>query len=83
MPTDLTIRHQVAGYPLNSKRLKRLSNWLLDQCGVKDFNVSLLLTDDQEITRLNTQYRGKNSPTNVLSFPFRVMEQTIPLPPCP
>lgn len=70
MPTDLTIRHQTAGYTLNSKRLKKLTNWLLDQCGVQNFNVSLLLTDDREITQINAQYRGKNSPTNVLSFPF-------------
>ncbi|MGB3210542.1 MAG: pyridoxine 5'-phosphate synthase [Desulforhopalus sp.] len=70
MPTDLTIQHQAAGYSINSKRLKKLSNWLLGQCGVKEYNVSLLLTGDQEITSLNAQYRNKNQPTNVLSFPF-------------
>jgi pyridoxine 5-phosphate synthase len=70
VPTDLTIQHQAAGHPLNSKRLKQLSNWLLDQCGVKEYNVSLLLTDDQEITRLNSHYRNNPKPTNVLSFPF-------------
>ncbi len=71
MPTDLTIQPQagtMSDQP--SQGSKRLSNWLLDQCGVGDYNVSLLLTDDQEITRLNTQYRNKNEPTNVLSFPF-------------
>lgn len=70
MPTDLTIQYQAAGHPINSKRLKQLSNWLLDQCGVKDHTVSLLLIDDQEITRLNAHYRNNNKPTNVLSFPF-------------
>ena len=70
MPTDLTVQHQAAGYSLNSRKIKRLSDWLLVQCGVQDHNVSLLLTDDAEITRLNAQYRNKNKPTNVLSFPF-------------
>jgi pyridoxine 5-phosphate synthase len=70
VPTDLTIQYQAAGHPINSKRLKQLSNWLLDQCGVKDHTVSLLLIDDQEITRLNAHYRNNNKPTNVLSFPF-------------
>ncbi|NOR26846.1 MAG: pyridoxine 5'-phosphate synthase [Desulforhopalus sp.] len=70
MPTDLTIHHQAAGYPVNGKKLKKLSNWLLDQCRVKDYNVSLLLIDDQEITRLNSHYRNNCKPTNVLSFPF-------------
>ncbi|MDR1208257.1 MAG: rRNA maturation RNase YbeY [Holosporales bacterium] len=32
--------------------------------------VSFLLTDDTVIQQLNAQYRGKNSPTNVLSFPL-------------
>ncbi len=70
MPTDLIIRNQPSGPLLNSKRLKQLSNWLLDQCEVKNYRVSLLLTGDQEITRLNAHYRNKNLPTNVLSFPF-------------
>ena len=71
MPTDLAIHSQAACYPVNSHRLKQLANWLLDQCGVSDYGVSLLLTDDREITRLNAHYRAKNQPTNVLSFPFR------------
>src|SRR5215813_9384579 len=31
--------------------------------------VSILLTDDSEITRLNRDWRGIDKPTNVLSFP--------------
>ena len=32
--------------------------------------VSLLLTDDEEIATLNKTWRGKDGPTNVLSFPL-------------
>lgn len=32
-------------------------------------HLTLLLTDDAEIRRLNTGFRGKEKPTNVLSFP--------------
>ncbi|HEX5235571.1 MAG TPA: rRNA maturation RNase YbeY [Silvibacterium sp.] len=32
-------------------------------------SVSVLLTGDDEIQRLNRQFRGKNKPTDVLSFP--------------
>ncbi len=70
MPTDLTLQNQATGCSINSRKLQRLSNWLLDQCGVSDHNVSLLLTDDEEIARLNSQYRNISKPTNVLSFPF-------------
>lgn len=32
--------------------------------------ISLLLTDDQEIQELNAQWRGVDAPTDVLSFPL-------------
>jgi probable rRNA maturation factor len=31
--------------------------------------ISILLTDDEAIRQLNAQWRGKDQPTNVLSFP--------------
>jgi probable rRNA maturation factor len=31
--------------------------------------LSILFTNDEAVRRLNAQYRGKDSPTNVLSFP--------------
>ncbi|TKB25998.1 pyridoxine 5'-phosphate synthase [Desulfopila sp. IMCC35006] len=63
--------HRLAdGYPLNKTKLKTLANRLLAECGVQDHSLSLLITGDEEITRLNAQYRDKNQPTNVLSFPF-------------
>lgn len=38
--------------------------------GVSDYNVNIVLTDDDEIRQLNATYRHRDSPTNVLSFPF-------------
>ncbi|MBS0253936.1 MAG: rRNA maturation RNase YbeY [Proteobacteria bacterium] len=32
--------------------------------------VSLVMTDDEEVHALNKQWRGKDKPTNVLSFPM-------------
>ncbi len=32
--------------------------------------VSIRLTSDEEVRQLNLQYRGKDTPTNVLSFPM-------------
>lgn len=36
---------------------------------VKMCNISVLLTNDVEITKLNNKFRNVNNPTNVLSFP--------------
>lgn len=36
---------------------------------VKNAEVAVLFTSDEEIARLNAEWRGKAKPTNVLSFP--------------
>lgn len=36
----------------------------------KELIFSILFTNDKKIQKLNAEYRGKNSPTNVLSFPY-------------
>jgi probable rRNA maturation factor len=33
------------------------------------FEINIILTDDSNVKTLNKNYRGKNKPTNVLSFP--------------
>lgn len=38
----------------------------------KTLEVSVVLTNDEEIRELNREYRGKDKPTNVLSFPQEV-----------
>lgn len=37
---------------------------------IKPLNVSVLITDNDEIRKLNSQFRGKDAPTDVLSFPM-------------
>ncbi|MDD3766001.1 MAG: rRNA maturation RNase YbeY [Eubacteriales bacterium] len=37
---------------------------------VSPLDVSVVITDDEEIQRLNKEFRGKDAPTNVLSFPM-------------
>ena len=38
------------------------------------FELTIRLVDNDEIQQLNLQYRHKDKPTNVLSFPFEVPE---------
>lgn len=70
MPTVLSNQYGSAGPSIDCRRLIRLTNRLLQECKVADHTVSILLVDDLEMTRLNSHYRDKNKPTNVLSFPF-------------
>lgn len=70
MPTRLTSHYHGKGQRLKPRRLIQLADRLLAECGVGDHNLSILLVGDEEITHINSQYRNKNQPTNVLSFPF-------------
>jgi len=40
----------------------------------KPFELTIRLVGNEESQQLNSQYRGKDKPTNVLSFPFEVPE---------
>ena len=51
------------------KELRRILTILSSALGSSDLSVSILLTDDAEIKRLNREYRKKDKATDVLSFP--------------
>lgn len=40
----------------------------------QDFELTIRLVNNEESQQLNNQYRNKDKPTNVLSFPFEVPE---------
>tara|TARA_B100000902_G_scaffold356253_1_gene369766 strand:+ start:272 stop:658 length:387 start_codon:yes stop_codon:yes gene_type:complete len=42
---------------------------VLKACNLKKKGVSIILSNDKQMQKLNYQWRGKNKPTNVLSFP--------------
>ena len=70
MPVAISTNHPRATVLLSRRRLVRLTQTLLKQCGADDHTVSLHLVTDAEIRELNSRYRHKDTPTNVLSFPF-------------
>lgn len=41
----------------------------LASCGIKKAETIVLLSNDKKLKELNYNFRGKNKPTNVLSFP--------------
>jgi probable rRNA maturation factor len=54
--------------PLNKRGLARFAGLAVKAAGCSG-PVSILLTNDDRIQELNREFRGKNSPTDVLSFP--------------
>ena len=53
-----------------------IENNILHACN--EFEISLLATDDFEMTDLNNQFRGYRTPTNILSWPEYKYEQLLP-----
>ncbi|WP_058301880.1 rRNA maturation RNase YbeY [Gorillibacterium timonense] len=60
-------------YPIRdemSEQLEALLRIAGEQEGVANGRVELTFVDDEEIRRLNEEYRGKDKATDVLSFPM-------------
>lgn len=64
---ELTISRPVP--EIDSKKLKATAQRLLAAAGQTDGELSILLTGDTELRELNRTHRGKDRPTDVLSFP--------------
>ena len=55
--------------PLDSSALERLASFVLEREEAPDnIELSIALVDMAEMSELNVQYRGKEGPTDVLSF---------------
>jgi probable rRNA maturation factor len=50
--------------------VERLVGLALARAGVSDGHVAVAFVDADEIARLNAEHRGKQGPTDVLSFPI-------------
>jgi probable rRNA maturation factor len=63
--------------------IEQLEAWIaavLRHQQLEDAEVSLYIVDEAEGEELNSQYRGKDYPTNVLSFPADIPEEVgVPL----
>lgn len=64
---------RVAGAP-GLAEIERLCIVTATQAGVSDGHVAVELVDERRIAQLNEQYRGKQGPTDVLSFPIDGLE---------
>ena len=53
---------------INSESLENQIKTILPLLNCQNKELSILLTDDEKIRKLNKQYRNKNIPTDVLSF---------------
>jgi len=62
-------------------KIRKAARKILSALGCDTHELSIVLVDDEEITRLNRQYFHRNRPTNVISFPMGAGDPATPHPP--
>ena len=65
---------------INQKQLEEILKVFLKNLFKNERGLSLYLTDDAEIQKLNQQFRGKDSPTDILSWPYAEDEEDLYFP---
>lgn len=65
---EILIKNQQERIKIDVDLMEEKTRKVLDDLGCKESELSILLVDDKEIQRLNKQYRGIDSSTDVLSF---------------
>lgn len=65
---DIQVATEASDYPSEQQFQQWVDTVLSDQ--TQDSEIVIRLVDDAESAELNQQYRHKQGPTNILSFPF-------------
>ena len=65
----ISIKNNQRKIKIDTNKLKKDAQFILDQLGYSDFDLGILITTNKKIQEYNKQYRDKNKPTDVLSFP--------------
>jgi probable rRNA maturation factor len=71
-------RSEVKGSGVDARRLKSDARKLLRAVGEANSALSVSIVGDSEIEVLNREHRGKDKPTDVLSFPLYESGETTP-----
>ena len=70
MPSKIYVTNQQKRVSVDSGKARRAAQKILALLGYDGYELSIVITDDHKITRLNRQYFRRNRPTNVISFPM-------------
>lgn len=66
----IIIKNNISKIKTNTAKLKRDAQTILTALKYPDYDLSILLTSNATIHKYNRQFRNKDKPTNILSFPY-------------
>jgi len=67
---EVSISNRQKRVSIDAGKIRRAAKRILSGLGFQGYELSLVIVDDREITRLNRQYFHRSRPTNVISFPM-------------
>lgn len=70
----ITIHQKQRRIHLDTKELHKTLQKILTILGYKDFDLGVLLTNNKTIQAYNKQFRGKDKPTDILSFSYHQLK---------
>jgi len=70
----ITIKNTQRTIPIDTKKLKQDAQKILDLLDYHDFDLGIWLTTNKTIHTYNHNYRNKDKPTDILSFPFHTLK---------
>eukprot|EP00611_Tribonema_gayanum_P029639 TRINITY_DN7992_c0_g1_i1.p1 TRINITY_DN7992_c0_g1~~TRINITY_DN7992_c0_g1_i1.p1 ORF type:complete len:272 (-),score=59.52 TRINITY_DN7992_c0_g1_i1:489-1304(-) len=68
------VRNTQRSYKIDTQQLEQHIRAARDLLGYSNWDVSLWLTTDKTVRKLNSQYRGKDKSTDILSFSYNEVE---------
>ena len=66
----ILIKNEQDAVKVDTDQLQKDAQTILDALDYSDFDLGILLTTNREIHSLNKEYRKKDKPTDILSFPY-------------
>lgn len=66
----ITIKNTQRKIKIDTAQLKKDAQTILDALDYGDFDLGILITTDKKIHSYNREYRDKDKPTDILSFPY-------------
>ncbi|MGM0417812.1 MAG: rRNA maturation RNase YbeY [Thermodesulfobacteriota bacterium] len=66
---EIQVQNRKKQTKIQNKIMQKKASLILDALGYKDVELSIVITDDEDIKNLNKEFRQIDKATNVLSFP--------------
>lgn len=68
----ISIKNRQKTIPFSTIVYRKKAEKILNFLGYGDFDLGILLTTNRTMQKYNKQFRNKNTPTDVLSFPYHL-----------